>query len=728
MITYQIKRLTTKKKRVLYITSKAPNYYIEELIKSGEYKKLNIKYYSPLWLRFQLVKYLINIKDKRKEFIPESPKANDEISFQNLSLEKNRKGINFKLSTLLLLIWSFLFPFQGNLAGSLYEKYSAGHFIKGKKKLVYAKPNLINKVFPFLFPNNYYFTEKDLTIKTDLSIERILNLEIPEKSDVVLSAFDSLEKQLFVKNIKTSNKLKHKIELNRFDKLSDDGKYKILLLSNNFASSFEFSKVGDKYFYSPNKKQNFLKLNYQLNKNDRRYVYSKNIEKVTLHNKDSLITNRNSDSTYNYETNIKTGLSRRRFLKTAGLVTAAFFVPKSVFTSPKDTLSVYVPDVEGIKYNGSLVEVFDDFGNSLGSGTTIDSLATFLVTGVEDDNAIKSKTNVSFNPVTKELTYSLDGSSRVDIRLSDMLGRQRKIYSGNGHSGENTIKLDLDGLSSGRYVISVETNKYASNIMFTGDGNLITGLKSSGILHKQGTRLKDGALKKAMGDNYKVVVSGPNHYTRTFVVPVQNNIEDRVVGYVQQDNVDEQLFRDFYEEAINMASDNDLTYTGLKTGFRMPGRKMLIGNLGRDGSTVDDTQRQYVKDLIENEIMPYLSEPIPVEFRDYSSVDDINLFIDGELLLLPYDKFNFAVSDPEQDGIINSGIAQLNRGYYDSRRHNEIMEECTSLLFGYNDVNNNAVSAKTVLRGGNTIHPMDIKLIRMLEYYKPLEKKENILG
>jgi hypothetical protein len=349
--------------------------------------------------------------------------------------------------------------------------------------------------------------------------------------------------------------------------------------------------------------------------------------------------------------------------------------------------------------------------------------------GVEDDNAIKTKANVEFNPQTKELTYTLDGSSRVDVKLSDMLGRQRSIYSGNGHRGDNTIKLDLDGLSTGRYVISVETNKYASNIMFTGDGNLITGLKSSGILHKQGTRLKSGSLKKALGDNYKIVVSNPTqHYKRTFVVPVSSNIEDRVVGYVQQENVDEQLFRDFYEEANNSMGSDDLTYTGLKTGFRMPNRKMLISNIGQNNVTVDDAGRQYVKDLIENEIMPYLSEPIPVEFVDYNDFSEIPLNNDGYLLILPHDKFNFFVEDPDQDGIINRGIAQLNRGYYDSRRHNEIIEECSSLLFGYNDVNNSAIAGKTVLNRGGNIKPVDTKLIKMLEYYNPLEVKENILG
>ena len=197
-------------------------------------------------------------------------------------------------------------------------------------------------------------------------------------------------------------------------------------------------------------------------------------------------------------------MNRKSFLKLSGVAAAgSLFIPKMVMSFGSDSLSVYVPDVEGIKYNNSLVEVFDDFGNSLGSGTTIDSLASFLITGVEENNAIKTKANVDFNSITKELKYTLDGSSRVIIKLSDILGRQKTLYNGR---------------------------------------------------------------------------------------------------------------------------------------------------------------------------------------------------------------------------------ATLNNGYCDSRRHNEIMEECTSLLFGYNGVNNLDVGGKTVLNRGGNIHPMDTKLIKMLEYYKPLEKKENILG
>lgn len=113
---------------------------------------------------------------------------------------------------------------------------------------------------------------------------------------------------------------------------------------------------------------------------------------------------------------MKLSINRRIFLKTAGLFTGSFLISKPLKALGFTTLNVYIPDVLGKNYNGSTVDVYNNMDNLSGSGTTIDSSASFLVTGIEN---IVNKLKDKFSNVKDYILY-----------YKEMLGLNLRISKG----------------------------------------------------------------------------------------------------------------------------------------------------------------------------------------------------------------------------------------------------------------------------------------------------------
>lgn len=422
------------------------------------------------------------------------------------------------------------------------------------------------------------------------------------------------------------------------------------------------------------------------------------------------------------------------------------------FIQPEQ-LNFYVPELEGTEYDNQLIEVFNANDENVAFGTTKDSRATLMTTGIDRDvqdqyeTDLESKVSAYHDGAKNIVKFSVEENTNIKMTLYGSLGQEiRASPEKYIQKGDYKLPFDTSLLSDSYYFLKIET-KYGQTVigMPIIDG-IVQGFNASTI---NAYRPKAGGSLHKVGvvsNKYKVVVSDneatKRHYKRTFDIDVNSanqNFEDKVVGYVEQDGVSPELFKEFCDEANFKEGWHG--YKGLKTILKNSNREYWISSHNPlDGATATATEQAYVKSLIENEINPHLKTPIPIYVEDPDDPKDLPWHEengiykgnDGKMIVLPTSSggFRFTSSDTKQDGIIDEGRAFIPQGGWSEQYHNPDIEELSSLAFGYNDFNNDKFSGKTVLHKGNKIFPIDNKLIKIseCEYFKPKEKIDNILG
>ena len=86
------------------------------------------------------------------------------------------------------------------------------------------------------------------------------------------------------------------------------------------------------------------------------------------------------------------------------------------------------------------------------------SFGFYALAGVEDYNGIEDL-NVYPNPATDRLTveFSLPQAERVTVQLLDLTGKVLRQSTEEGIDGVNQVRLDLDGVAKGLYLLEVNT-------------------------------------------------------------------------------------------------------------------------------------------------------------------------------------------------------------------------------------------------------------------------------
>lgn len=726
------------------ITGKPSSEYIRWIIKSGKEKYVKLRYMSDLWLRFKIEKYFIQNKFETELTLPEPVGKTD--TNKNISLEVLRPGIFNKFAIFLLTFWLYLLPLQTTNVNYLFERYASANLIKGKKTRLIKKQTLLSKIF-YASTKLVYGIEKQSLNEIQNFIPQFknenksINIKLLKEEKPILIILDSLNKIKLSTNLGDFNKGTHKINLTSYYNQLDNGKYRLEVFYSGNMFSCILNKINNNRILTGNRtfllNQEFI----ELVKKQPAQKESRNL------------------------------ISRSKFLKSVSFIGAAMFLPlpKNIFAG--NNLNVYVPDVEGIKYTGSTVDVYDDFDNLLGSGTTIDSLASFVVTDVENQNGINAKTGVSFNPISNDLTYNLDGFSRVRVILSDVLGRTKTLYSGNGQYGENHLNVNLNKMASGHYFVVVQTEKYQATVPLTkinGMNKLSMGVAKVQPMQKKS--LGSNRLLKANGDNYKIVVSNPTeHYTRTFVVPVQNNIEDRVVGYDGKDSdgniirvIDDgnmaperfkqwmdwsyfnAVFNPDYTNPINIIQDGIAKWIDSSNG-KYPDSIQIFKNSQRpEGvSTFSDEAIQLIKDSLYH-LFTFMPQQIPIEVKEFRMrgppTDE-----EWQHYLIENDNYMGGIMQSGISGHVNAWTQSTTQvredgfpNYTNENLTALLLQEHMSSLFGARGPpqDDSIVSPyETITRDNswgfiNDLTKYDAKSVRILteDYFKPGQKSDDILG
>lgn len=91
--------------------------------------------------------------------------------------------------------------------------------------------------------------------------------------------------------------------------------------------------------------------------------------------------------------------------------------------------------------------------------------ATATVSGVSE-NALNSTSNsvIYPNPASNNATLGIDlkNNSNVDITVLNAIGQLVKTANAQGQVGQNTINIDLSGLSTGIYMVNVKVGNATS--------------------------------------------------------------------------------------------------------------------------------------------------------------------------------------------------------------------------------------------------------------------------
>lgn len=441
-------------------------------------------------------------------------------------------------------------------------------------------------------------------------------------------------------------------------------------------------------------------------------------------------------------------ISRRDFIRTSGLATAAFSLgifPSKAKATPLDQINFYVPELGGTEYDNQLVEVFDSANQLIASGTTLASRVSLDTVGIEEElgTTLENKISAYYNGSRNIIKFPVHRDTDVKIILYNLLGQEIKTL-GKKHLQRGNHKLDFNGngLASGPYFVKIETdyNSTSFEVNIIGGAVQSQSAKSKIINFNTFNSKRAGRLARAVDDLYKVVVSDSEtdrrHYTRTFYIDdVVGDIEKRVTGYVEQDGVNAQLFKDFCEEA-NFRELWD--YTGLKTIFGNPNAQYWIASHHyNDGSTATADEQAYVRSLIENEIYPYIEveNRLPIYVEDPNNPENLPIHQNGVILVMPRNSGGFGIApmDEGQDGIIDWASIYLPQGQWDEVHKGQILEELLSALVAPNQVSNTSFIGYTILRSGgggivNQLTEIDKQLIKICEYYQPLEQRDNILG
>ncbi len=172
------------------------------------------------------------------------------------------------------------------------------------------------------------------------------------------------------------------------------------------------------------------------------------------------------------------------------------------------TVRVYPKDSQtGEVLSGVLVNVYDENGNLVTSGTSTEEGVTFgLLTGVDNT---ENSTYVNFNG--KRLEYNLTESAPVRIVLTDILGRQYELYNKTEGAGKHAFNVELGNLANGVYVIEAKTKDFAASYIISKVDNSVYLGKKSNVAIKSGQTGRNNA-KLDEGRWYKFIGIASDHY------------------------------------------------------------------------------------------------------------------------------------------------------------------------------------------------------------------------
>lgn len=149
---------------------------------------------------------------------------------------------------------------------------------------------------------------------------------------------------------------------------------------------------------------------------------------------------------------------RRDFLKNIAIISAgSLMLPKTLRANRMSTITIYVPELEGEKFNGSLVQVFDAGTNILlGQTTTVNSEATVTLTttgvkDIADNTGLLSNLNAQDAGGSILLCYPVHRESNVQIGLYDITGREIWINRDYKKRGNYDDQIRINNLASGIY-------------------------------------------------------------------------------------------------------------------------------------------------------------------------------------------------------------------------------------------------------------------------------------
>lgn len=455
-------------------------------------------------------------------------------------------------------------------------------------------------------------------------------------------------------------------------------------------------------------------------------------------------------------------VTRRGFLRqalgAAGLALGANVITPSRSRAATKQFNFYFPEVEGGVFDNQKVEIYDANGTLLATALTKASTGTTdIPTGIEDlsgsnraslENAVNAFYDGNSNIVRFVLPYDTHG----DVTLYNMLGQKVKAITEDSrfNAGANALSLDLNGIASGYYIVDVHT---AAGRMAMGlsvvNGQIVGHSRSPKIVaYRPGFKEALGKASSVEEDQYKFVISHPDHFTRTVYVTSNGepsvNLDERVVGYVHQDGVTPELFKAFCDEANFQMGSNGMDYHGLKTMIPNPKKKFWISNHGdaatyAEGGKATAEEQAYVVSQIEG-INAHLKPEnrIPIYVENPQNPETIPALQDGIIAVIPRNsgRFGIGAADKNADGIIDDAVIYFPNGRWNEQYKSSILQELLSAYAAPNEVSNGEqLDKKTVLLGGGLIGfpadrlmPMDIKLLKIGEQYQPKESINAILG
>ena len=457
-------------------------------------------------------------------------------------------------------------------------------------------------------------------------------------------------------------------------------------------------------------------------------------------------------------------MGRRSFMKMVGLAGAGaalgnLAMPSRLEAAVQRQFNFDVPELEGTRYSNQLVEVFNSTGELLSSGITTDSRTSIISTGIEElvraeESASVSDLSAFYNGNTNIIQLPLGRKTTGHVRLYNILGQEvaRDLGTRELHEGRYQLPLnqgELAGLARENYILDIQTpqGRIAMVVGVTRDGRIVSHSRKPYIspqLLPQSLRqsVAGGRLGKnaAEGDEqYKVVVTDndPNkrHYKRTFTFTpdggVIQNVENKVVGYVQQEGVTPEMLPAFMKEG-NTWGDNGAGGTPgiIKFYDEGNGMKYIIMRKSPFGSQYDFTtqDQSFIKQLIEQEIFNKLGFTIPIELKDESyTLPDVSnrrgaIHIMGDR--------TFGVATGVENNTIVSGDSLLKAGYVNNGFVDQIIAEAVSPIYMPSEIENSVPKQVSLLHRGSQLpglQPIDIKAYRIAQHFKG-EHIDNVLG
>ncbi|MHB8871691.1 MAG: T9SS type A sorting domain-containing protein [Candidatus Doudnabacteria bacterium] len=457
---------------------------------------------------------------------------------------------------------------------------------------------------------------------------------------------------------------------------------------------------------------------------------------------------------------------RRDFLKNIAIISAgSLMLPKIFRANPMSTITVYVPELEGEKFTGSLVQVFDAGANILlGQNTTVNSETTITLTTTEvknrtDNTGLLSNLNAQDNGGSIVVTYPVHRESKVQIGLYDITGREIWINRDYKNRGNYDYQIRINNLASGIYFCRVITEDYSGTMKLPIVEHRLAVPNNSipyqSVVSLQSKKEIDMLDKIGSGD-YKIIISNPNvHYTRTINTPSSDRIEDKVTGYVSQTDVTPALFKAFCKEMnFNLLPDTrsgdilettikGFAFDGLKTFLQQPNKVLWIG-FEKPAKNYAQTpaNQEYIKNVYLTKGFSAVSpqfQPAIYVVDQISNPEILPSDSNAKIVVVPSSYKNNFIYLLGKNNVINTTMIQIGGGdsygnnstwpdpAYDQKKLKFLIQSLCAPADTDNLVYNDLTILSTIAPT-KEFSPMDKKLIKIAEYYQPKSAIDDILG